>query len=65
MSSSRRRARDGCIACAIGAAAVLAAVLVLPAGGSACTQVSAHWPQLNAWSSQVLLRPFALLLQAC
>jgi hypothetical protein len=65
MSARSRRTRDGWIASAIAGVAVLAALLMLPAGPGTCAQVSAHWSLLNAWSSEALLRPFALLLQMC
>ena len=61
----RRYVRDGCMACAVGAAVLFAALAALPADDGACTQMSTRWPQLNAWASQTLLRPFALLLQTC
>jgi hypothetical protein len=65
MLDLRRRTRDGCIACAAGIALLLAVLTALPTDEGACAQVSARWSQLNAWSSPALLRPFALLLQAC
>ena len=53
------------MACAVGAAVLFAALAALPADDGACTQMSTRWRQLNAWASQTLLRPFALLLQTC
>jgi len=36
-----------------------------PAAQGACEQTARHWSQLNAWSSDSILRPFAILLKAC
>jgi hypothetical protein len=59
-----RPIRDACIGCAVAAALFMGVQLML-APADACDAIAAQWPQLNAWSSQPLLRPFALLLQAC
>ena len=65
MAHLARRTRDAWIGCGLTAAAILAVVLVLSSPDRACAQVEGHWQQLNGWASQALLRPFALLLQAC
>jgi hypothetical protein len=31
----------------------------------ACEQTIRNWPQLNAWASEDVLRPLAVLLHAC
>ena len=65
MAHLARRTRDAWIGCGLTAAAILVVVLVLSNPDRACAQVEGHWQQLNGLASQALLRPFALLLQAC
>ncbi len=57
-----RRWRTAAVVSTLAALALYALVPVAPA---ACEQTARHWPQLNAWSSDSILRPFALLLKAC
>ena len=61
----RRNWRTAAVLSTLAALAVYALIPIAPATQAACEQTARHWPQLNAWSSDSILKPFALLHKAC
>ena len=61
----RRNWKTAAVVSTLAAMALYALAPGSPAAQGACEQTARHWSQLNAWSSDSVLKPFALLLRAC